>query len=211
MFCPFCGGGVQETFNYSTSCGSPLPNINDEINDDNVWVEPAEAGQNVDELIKEYFRQGFTYSKILLFLAKYNGIEISLRTLNINTFDNVSHKNSMAQAAYHSVWHTLQMEGIQVPRETFRILVTELDPVGIQERRKRSLRRRTYHTPGPNYVWHVDGYDKLKPYGFPVHGCIDGYSRKPSNQRIESWWSFLRKHRSNWWMNFFKDLIEEGH
>ena len=27
---------------------------------------------------------------------------------------------------------------------------------------------------GPNYVWHCDGYDKLKPYGFPIHGCIDG-------------------------------------
>jgi hypothetical protein len=24
----------------------------------------------------------------------------------------------------------------------------------------------------------VDGYDKLKQYGFPVHGCINGYSRK---------------------------------
>ena len=29
----------------------------------------------------------------------------------------------------------------------------------------------------PNYVWHVDGYDKLKPYGFCIHGAIDGYSR----------------------------------
>ena len=29
---------------------------------------------------------------------------------------------------------------------------------------------------GPNWVWHLnlDGYDKLKPYGFPIHGCIDG-------------------------------------
>ena len=27
---------------------------------------------------------------------------------------------------------------------------------------------------GPNYVWHCDGYDKLKPFGFPIHGCIDG-------------------------------------
>ena len=25
---------------------------------------------------------------------------------------------------------------------------------------------------------HVDGYDKLKDFGFPIHGCIDGYSRK---------------------------------
>ena len=31
---------------------------------------------------------------------------------------------------------------------------------------------------GPNYIWHVDGYDKLKPYGFPIHGAIDGWSRK---------------------------------
>ena len=31
---------------------------------------------------------------------------------------------------------------------------------------------------GPNFMWHVDGYDKLKLFGFPIHGCIDGYSRK---------------------------------
>ena len=23
-------------------------------------------------------------------------------------------------------------------------------------------------------MWHIDGYDELKPYGFPIHGCIDG-------------------------------------
>ena len=38
--------------------------------------------------------------------------------------------------------------------------------------------RRYYHSNGPNDTWHVDGYDKLKPYGFPIHGCIDGFSRK---------------------------------
>lgn len=27
---------------------------------------------------------------------------------------------------------------------------------------------------GPNYTWHLDGYDKLKPYGFCIHGCMDG-------------------------------------
>ena len=27
---------------------------------------------------------------------------------------------------------------------------------------------------GPNYVGHCDGYDKLKPYGFAIHGCMDG-------------------------------------
>ena len=27
-------------------------------------------------------------------------------------------------------------------------------------------------------MWHIDGYDKLKPYGFCVHGAIDGFSRR---------------------------------
>ena len=26
----------------------------------------------------------------------------------------------------------------------------------------------------PNFVWHVDGYDKLKPFGCDIHGDVDG-------------------------------------
>lgn len=122
------------------------------------------------------------------------------------------------------------------------------------------------------------GYDKLKPYGFPIHGCICGYSRKilwlevvksnndpripgqlfldvvrqlkgcpmivrtdcgtengiiaatqcyfrsagndafagykshvygssHANQRIEGWWSFLRRNRTSWWIDYFKDMV----
>lgn len=40
------------------------------------------------------------------------------------------------------------------------------------------LRGRDYHNPGPNYVWHIDGYDKLKPFGFSIHAAIDGFNRK---------------------------------
>ena len=36
------------------------------------------------------------------------------------------------------------------------------------------------------------------------------YGKSTSNQRIESWWSILRKSRMNWWMGFFKDLVDEG-
>lgn len=28
---------------------------------------------------------------------------------------------------------------------------------------------------GPNYLLHVDGYDKLKRFGFAIHGCVCGY------------------------------------
>ncbi|KAL5515272.1 hypothetical protein EMCRGX_G000417 [Ephydatia muelleri] len=34
--------------------------------------------------------------------------------------------------------------------------------------------QRTYVNKGPNWCWHIDGYDKLKPFGFPIHACIDG-------------------------------------
>ena len=40
------------------------------------------------------------------------------------------------------------------------------------------LVRRVYITRGPNDVWHCDGYDKMKPFGFPIHGAVDGFSRK---------------------------------
>lgn len=36
--------------------------------------------------------------------------------------------------------------------------------------------RRTYHSMGPNYMWHVDSYDRVKPFGLALSGCIDGFS-----------------------------------
>ena len=79
---------------------------------------------------------------------------------------------------YRAVWHTVHLEGMQVPRKVVEDTLRELDPEGCQERRAKCLRRRRYRNPGPNHAWHMDGYDKLKPYGFPIHGCIDGFSRR---------------------------------
>ena len=53
-----------------------------------------------------------------------------------------------------------------------------LDPAGVERRSGRKLQRRIYRCPGPNFTWHIDGYDKLKPFGFCIDGCVDGFSRK---------------------------------
>ncbi len=53
----------------------------------------------------------------------------------------------------------------------------ELDPAGIENRSRRRFVQRAYYTVGPNEIWHVDGYDKLKPFGVGS-GCIDGFSGK---------------------------------
>ena len=57
-------------------------------------------------------------------------------------------------------------------------LLKEIGPVGSETCHARTLRRRIYISSGPNVVWHANGYNKLKPYGFPIHGAIDGFSRR---------------------------------
>ena len=65
-----------------------------------------------------------------------------------------------------------------VPRSKVADILRELDPEGCSERCMHRLKRRLYINPGPNFCWHLDGYDKHKLFGFPIHGCIDGFSRK---------------------------------
>ena len=36
------------------------------------------------------------------------------------------------------------------------------------------------------------------------------YGPSHHNQRIEAWWAYLKKSMTSWWINFLKDLIDEG-
>ncbi len=53
-----------------------------------------------------------------------------------------------------------------------------VDPDGVKERRRNAIRRRVYQTSGPNHVCHLDGNNKLKKWGFGIHGAVDGFTRK---------------------------------
>ena len=64
-------------------------------------------------------------------------------------------------------------------------------PEGAESKKAHKLKRRVYVSQGPNFIWHIDGYDKLKAFGFPIHGAIDGSRRKilwpnicPSNNNL---------------------------
>jgi len=76
---------------------------------------------------------------------------------------------------YRSVWNSLHSEGLRVPQSFVRNVINIVDPEGTALCR---LKRRRYINLGPDFAWHIDGYDKIKPFGFAVHGAIDGYSRK---------------------------------
>ena len=255
-----------------------------------------------DALIAAYFKQSYSNAEILMFLSTVHGIMLSLshlkrilRRLNLrrripqtpellqttlNAIEKELHGSGQC-LGYKTMWGRLKSKGINVQRNVVRQALLVLDPNGVAERRRKRLKRRNYVNPGPNFVWHIDGYDKLKPYGFAIHGAIDGYSRRilwlevgPSNnnpnviaknyleavlqlntlpcilrcdrgtenvhlariqpflrrdhddmfsgndsfiygkstgnQRIESWWSILRRQNANYWMNLFKDMITIG-
>ena len=59
-----------------------------------------------------------------------------------------------------------------------RQLMKAINPEGVERRKRQRFLRRKYVTPGPNFLWHCDGYDKLKPFGFAIRGEVDGYSRR---------------------------------
>lgn len=273
--CHVCDFNDEDAFNFCLMCGTEL-------------FADEEKRQ-----IEHYFFRGYSYRSIVALLSKQHGIEMSERTLKsrlrdyglrriLPVYDLEKVKQRVAEeldgpgcmGGYRAMWHTLRLEGLQVPRHVVEAVVRELDPEGCRLRKAKRLRRRKYRAPGPNHCWHIDGYDKLKPFGFPIHGCIDGWSRRimwlqvaksnnrpevpatyflqcvaenggcpvkvrsdcgtangivaaiqcefrgtanghvygssPANQRIEGWWSYYRRNRSTWWINYFKDLAEKG-
>ena len=63
-------------------------------------------------------------------------------------------------------------------KEMVRLCLKNLEESHVALRQCRRLQRLQYISPGPDHLWPIDGYDKLKPYEFAIHGTIDGFSRK---------------------------------
>lgn len=78
-----------------------------------------------------------------------------------------------------------------------RVILAELDPEGSAYRQQRRLQRRQYFSKGPNYIWHIDSYDKLKTFGVCINGCIDGFSCLQNQQWPQIYWElFCRSFRN---------------
>ncbi|XP_051794230.1 endophilin-B2-like isoform X8 [Acanthochromis polyacanthus] len=79
---------------------------------------------------------------------------------------------------YRWMFTKCQENGLKVKKEEVRLILAKLDPEGSAFRQQRRLYRRQYFSKRPNHIWHIDSYDKLKPFGVCINGCIDGFSRK---------------------------------
>lgn len=250
-----------------------------------------------DELVRLYFDLGFSQKEILYYLAAKHRIIVSERHLRriLKSLSLYRRKHSdivdvaiyiMEKLHTSSQLHGYRWmhsycvaHGLRVSKNDVRLLLRILDPNAVNQRRRRRLQRRRYRGVGPNFTWHIDSYDKLKPYGICINGCIDGFSRKMiwleayhtssnphliagyfmkavlneagcprrvradrgtengivkdlqtflrrnhqdsladqrsfvygksiANQRIEAWWSILRKECVQFWINTFSDLKE---
>ena len=154
---------------------------------------------SLEDCIRSYWSVGYKYTSIVTFLATFHGIQISLRQLKylINVKYNLRRRRSQSTAheirralcyelngpgcllGYRAMTRCLRTRyNLRVSRDTVMRLLKEIDPAGVAQRRARRLQRRIYRCPGPNATWHIDGYDKLTPFGFGISGCIDGYSRR---------------------------------
>eukprot|EP00794_Sanderia_malayensis_P013171 gene13171-14521_t len=135
-------------------------------------AEPSER-----ELITTYFHSGYPNEVIRSFLEKHHGISMSLSTLKRRLRDfGLSRRNngqvnvdevrqiirqelsgSGRLLGYRSIWHSLRLEHhIHFPRRRVAEMIKELDPEGVQLRKRRRLVRRQYRSYGPNFCWHAD-------------------------------------------------------
>jgi hypothetical protein len=53
------------------------------------------------------------------------------------------------------------LTGENISRDSVLQALHTVDPNGIEIRSRRRLHRRSYDVPGPNFMWHFDGHDKL--------------------------------------------------
>ena len=60
-------------------------------------------------------------------------------------------------SGYRSIWHALRLRHhIHVPRDLVSEILKEIDPAGVEERRARRLKRRTFCSKWANATWHMD-------------------------------------------------------
>ena len=74
---------------------------------------------------------------------------------------------------YQYMLQKLHNNGLTADKETVRLILKSLDPVGVDKRKRRKLTSQEYYSFGPNHTWHIDGYDKLKPFEIAIHGATD--------------------------------------
>lgn len=154
---------------------------------------------NNEDIVSYYFhlKPKLTYKEIVKILNSNHGFNWSVRNFKdyckkmgwsrkcflnqteINELVSMELSRSTSLTGYRQMRDYVGLRyQVHIPKEKVRQSLQYLDPEGVMERSRRTLKRRIYHTDGPFHVLHIDGNDKLKHWGISIHGGIDGFSRK---------------------------------
>ena len=147
------------------------------------------------DLIDKHFHEGFRYKESISLLKNCHGIKVSLCALHrflrqvnpcrkgkqsllldIVTFIQHELEGSGSCTSYRAIHQRCIGNGSMVSIVAVAQIMKTPDPI-VNKTGRRILRHRVYYSPDPNWVWYLDGYDKLKPCDFEIHGCMDGYTR----------------------------------
>jgi hypothetical protein len=168
---------------------NPPVEVSDDIQQ-RVWDLFFQLGLNDDEILQVLHNEGFMITKK------------SLRTIRVQLglkrrLDDPVERARALNAAKRLLQHEIQSGSPIVERFGYRFVRSFLQqknhhfsihiiakacrtvcPDAVERRRSDLQRQRgEYIVPGPNYIWSIDGYDKLKPYGIEIYACIDAYAR----------------------------------
>lgn len=145
-----------------------------------------------DDKLQHLLRTRMTYKDIGRVLGvSYKTVMRRAKQLGMakRTYDDISREELVAEVkaayergsggqGYRSIQAQLEGRGIKAKRDQIASICREVDPEGSRQRYTNTKMRRMYKVPWINYVWHIDGHHKLNPFGFVIHGAIDGYSRR---------------------------------
>ena len=95
---------------------------------------------------------------------------------NINDIVSELQKQLESSLDYRMMRQQLWKSKVNVDREIVTIIMKSLHPLGVFLRSCHMLRRCTYRSQPPNFIWHIDGYNKLKSSGFTIHDITDRHS-----------------------------------
>ena len=192
MFCTKCGSQIGNEYHFCSTCGHKTRSeltAQFHYNFKTQFVRKISLGITLRLDIITKLLCSFVPTTTLISVKERSTVNLSYYgfqrrefSVTINELKNVIESEIPGPASmrgYRGLCHSLKTNyGIIVQRDIVMNVLKEVDPEGTNMRKARRLRRRKYVSKGPNSCWHSDGYDKLKSYGFPIHGCIDRYSRR---------------------------------
>ena len=147
MYCHSCGSHQATDTNFCGVCGTRKRHSG------------VQAEANQEELIKSYFLYGFDYQTICMFLEKFHGITISLRTLKWRLAGHRLNKigSDISDASlqviierevngpsslkgYRNIWNKRRLTyGINIPRDKVIEILRNIDSVNSALRIARKL------------------------------------------------------------------------